>query len=404
MEKKIILIVGGGFGGVACALALAKDSRLYAKIMLVSDKPHLEYTPTLYQIVVGRSPLETCIPLSEIFSDGNVVCVADTIISVNLLEKKALGSSGSSYQFDYVVLALGSQTSYFNIPGLANFSLGFKSITEAVQLNRHILKLFNECKAPHGSADTKMHFVIVGAGASGVELAGELVCYTETLAKKYDIPKSLITIDLIEATSRILSSFLPTVALKVEKRLHGLGLNIFTNRPMQRAEVQELHLKGLTMKSDTIIWTAGTEPNELFAKIAGLTFDNKGRVIVDEYLRTRNFKHVFVVGDGAATPHSGMAQTAIREGTVAAKNIMNTLANSSLVIYEPKRPYYSLPVGPGWAATLIGPITVYGKIGWLLRKLANLRYFISILPFTKAIIVFRGGKILCKNCKICAPE
>ena len=173
---------------------------------------------------------------------------------------------------------------------------------------------------------------------------------------------------------------------------------------MQRAEVQELHLKGLTMKSDTIIWTAGTEPNELFAKIAGLTFDNKGRVIVDEYLRTRNFKHVFVVGDGAATPYSGMAQTAIREGTVAAKNIMNTLANSSLVIYEPKRPYYSLPVGPGWAATLIGPITVYGKIGWLLRKLANLRYFISILPFTKAIIVFRGGKILCKNCKICAPE
>src|SRR3989344_557220 len=322
MNEKNILIIGGGFGGVACALALAKSNHLSAKIVLVSDKSHLEYTPALYRVAAGHSLLETRIPLQMIFSDKNITCIIDTIISIDLSAKKASGNSGKSYQFDYVVLALGSQTAYFNIPGLADFSFAFKSITEAVWLNRHILKLFNECKAPHGSADTKMHFVIVGAGASGVELAGELVCYTETLAKKYDIPKSLITIDLIEATSRILSSFLPTVALKVEKRLHGLGLNIFTNRPMQRAEVQELNLKGLTMKSDTIIWTAGTEPNELFAKIAGLTFDNKGRVIVDEYLRTRNFKHVFVVGDGAATPYSGMAQTAIREGTVAAKNIM----------------------------------------------------------------------------------
>ena len=404
MADKNILIIGGGFGGVACALALAKDNHLPAKIILVSDKPHLEYTPALYLIVAGHSPLETCIPLSEVFSGKNITNITDTIESVDLSGKKALGSSGDFYQFDYIVLALGSQTAYFNIPGLADFSFGFKSITEAIWLNRHILKLFNECKAPHGSADTKMHFVIVGAGASGVELAGEMAFHTHILAKKFNIPRSLITIDLIEAASRILPSFPETVALKIEKRLHELGVNILTNRPMQKAEVQELHLEGLTMKSDTIIWTAGIEPNELFAKIAGLTFDDKGKVLVDEYLRAKNFNNVFVIGDGAATPYSGMAQTATRDGTTVARNIINSLANKPLVEYQPKRPYHSLPVGHGWATTLIGPIAVYGKIGWWLRKLADLRYFISILPFAKAIIAFRSGKTLCKNCKICAPE
>src|SRR3989338_197197 len=190
MDKKNILIIGGGFGGVACALALAKYKYLPAKITIVSDKPHLEYTPAIYRVVTGHSPLEVCIPLQEIFAGKKVVCITDTINNIDLSEKKASGSSKNSYKFDYVVLALGSQTAYFNISGLPEFSFGFKSITEAVRLNGHVLELFNECKHPHGSADVKMHFVVVGAGASGVELVEELASYTQTLAKKYDIPRS----------------------------------------------------------------------------------------------------------------------------------------------------------------------------------------------------------------------
>lgn len=404
MDRKNILVIGGGFGGVACALDLARCSHPSAKITLVSDKPHLEYTPALYRIVTGHSPLEVRIPLQEIFSSKNVACIIDTIISIDLQKRKALGSSGDYYQFDYVVLALGSQTAYFNIPGISEFSFGFKSITEALRLNRHILKLFNECKDPHGSADTKMHFIIVGAGASGVELAGELAGYTETLAKKYDIPKSLVAIDLVEAAPRILSSFPPAVASTVEKRLRGLGVNIFTDRQMFDEEMQSIHLKGLTMKTDTVIWTAGIEPNELYAKISGLAFDNRKKVLVDGYLRANNFKNVFVIGDGAATPHSGTAQTAIYDGKAVAQNIINTLEDKELVVYQPRRPYYSLPVGLLWAMTLLGSITLYGKIGWLFRKLADLRYFFSILSPIKAIVAFRSGKVLRQDCEICSSK
>ena len=404
MIEKNILIVGGGFGGVACALTLARHNHISAKITLVSDKPHFEYTPALYRVVTGHSPLEVCIPLSEIFPDNKVTSITDTITSLDLLEKKAFGSSGSTYQFDYVVLALGSQTTYFNLPGLAAFSFGFKSITEALRLKRHIHKLFEECKAPHANTDTKMRFVVVGAGASGIELSGELAGYTKILAKKHKIPKSTIAIDLIEANSYILPLFPENLTLKIKKRLQKLGVNIFKKKKMKREEVEKVYLKDLTMKTDTVIWTAGTKPNELYSKISVLVFDNKGKVLVDEYLRAKFFNFVFVAGDGAATPYSGMAQTAIREGTLAAQNIINMLDGKMLAVYKPKEPYYSFPVGPLWAATLIGPIAVYGKIGWLLRKLADLRYFTSILPFKKAITAFRSDKTLCENCKICTPE
>ena len=402
MNKKNILIIGGGFGGVACALSLARHKDTSLKITLVSDKPHFEYTPTLYRIVTGHSPLEVCIPLKEIFSGKNITCITDTITNIDLAGKKVFGSSGNFYQYDYIVLALGSQNTYFDLPGLAAFSFSFKSIVEASRLQRHIHKLFEQYETSHGNTNTEMHFIVVGAGASGVELAGELAGYTATLAKKHNVPKSLIVIDLIEASSRILPSFSEDVALKIKKRLHKLGVNIFTSRPILKEEVEKIYLKGLSMKSDTIIWTAGIKSNELYLKTSGFTFSNKEKVVVDEYLRSNNFKYAFVVGDGAATPYSGTAQTAIREGKVAAQNIINTLRDKMLAGYKPKRPYYSLPVGPNWAATLIGPLTIYGKIGWLLRKLADLRYFTSILSFKKVLVVFQNNKTLCNNCEICA--
>ena len=404
MNEKNILIIGGVFGGVACALALARHNHIPAKITLVSDKPHLEYTPALYRVVAGRSPLEVCIPLSEIFSGQNVVCITDTIKNIDLLGKKAIGSSGNFYQFDYVVIALGSQTTYFNLPGLDTFSFGFKSITEALRLNTHIHKLFANYKASQPNADTKMHFVIVGAGASGIELSGELAGYTKKLAKKHKIPSTIITIDLIEAAAHILPSFPEIFTSKIEKRLRKLRVNIFTNRQLEKEEVEKVYLKGMTVKTDTVIWTAGIEPNALYSKILGLSFDKKGKILTDEYLRAGNSDSVFIVGDGASTRYSGMAQTAIYEGKLTARNIVNGLNAKPLSIYKPKQPYYSFPIGPFWAATLIGPIAIYGRIGWLLRKMADLRYFFSILSVKKAIIVFRSGKSLCNNCKICSEK
>jgi len=401
-----VLIAGGGFGGISTALALEKEKNPNVEIMLVSDKPHFEYKPALYRVVTGRSPLEVCIPVSEIFGKKNITFVVDEIKGVDPLKKIVKCASGADYQFEYLVLALGSETAYFDIPGLENFSFGFKSISEAMRLKKHLHDLFVECKNQKGNIDEKislLQVVVVGAGPSGVELTGELAVFMKHLAQEYGVDQSLISVDLIEAAPRILPALSERVSKKVAHRLRHIGVNIFINRTMTKEEMEQISVRGMIMKTETVVWTAGVKPNHLYKSISGFSFDEKGRVIVDEFMRAKGFENVFVIGDGAATKNSGMAQAAIYDGQAAAKNISRLIVDKPLKAYRQKKVYYALPVGPGWASTSLGVITFHGSIGWLLRRLADFRYFLSILPFKKAVTVFRRGKNLCDTCGICEP-
>lgn len=406
MLKKV-LIVGGGFGGIAAALSLEKKKIKDLKITLVSNKPHFEYTAALYRVVTGRSPLEVCVPLSEVFKNRNVEVLIDSIKEINIERNITEGVSGSRYQFNFLVLALGSETAYFNIPGLEEFSFGFKSISEALRLKRHLHELFDISLKPETTPEGKLsllHFVVIGAGASGTELTAELAVYLKQLAQNHKVDPTLVTIDLIEGAPRIMPAFPPEVSAKIEKRLRSLGVNIFTNRPIMAEEMAKVSVRGMTLTTHTVIWTAGVKPNFLYQKIANFEFDKKGRIIVDEYLQAQGFKNVFVIGDGASTPFAGMAQTAAYDGQFVAGYIAANLENKIIEKYYPKKPYYSIPVGRGWAATLVGPITLYGWFGWILRRLADLRYFLSILPVDKAILAYRVEKTLCETCQICMPE
>ncbi|MBI2451029.1 MAG: NAD(P)/FAD-dependent oxidoreductase [Parcubacteria group bacterium] len=404
---KKVLIVGGGFGGIAAALELEKQLLSDVKITLVSNKPHFEYTAALYRVVTGKSPLQVCVPLSEIFRGKNIESVTDVIIGINFEKKIAQSQSGSRYQFDFLILALGSQTAYFNIPGLEKFAFGFKSITEALRLKRHLHELFVKASKLETSQDEKvslLHFVVVGAGASGVELAGELTIYAKTLAKNHQVDSSLITIDLIEGAGRVMPVFPSAISAKIEKRLRSLGINIFTNRPIIAEKLSKVEVRGMTLFSNTVIWTAGVQPNSLYKKISEFKFDKKGRILVDDYLRAQGLENIFIIGDSASTLHAGMAQTASYDGKFVARHIASLLQDKKLANYQPQKPYYSIPIGPGWAVTLIDGIAIYGRWGWLLRRLADLRYFLSILPISKAILAWRVDKTLCETCQICLPE
>lgn len=403
-ELKIV-IAGGGFGGITTALDLAKKNNLAAKVILVSDKPHFEYHPALYRVVTGKSPLEVCIPLNEIFGGENVELIEDKIVQVDLTKKKLLGASGSKYHFDYLVLAMGAETAYFDIPGLAEHSFGFKSITEALRLKNHLHQVFASCEtAPKEEKVCLVHIVIIGAGATGVELAGELGQYTKTLAKKHILDPSLITIDLIEAATRILPSLPEDISKKVEGRLRLQGVNIFVNRQVLAEEIEKVYLRDMEMKVKTVIWTAGVKLNQLYQQIAGLEFDKTGKVLVDEYLQAKNQKGIFVIGDAASTTYSGMAQTAISDGKTVAENISLAIQSKPLSKNKPKKPVTAIPVGAGWAAVSIGKIRIYGTLGWILRRLADLRFFASILPLRKALLAFQSSQTLCETCSVCLPE
>ena len=388
MLKKI-LIVGGGFGGIRTALNLAKQKLPDVQITLISDRAHFEFHPALFRVVTGHAPEEVSISLADIFAGKNVTLVQDTITDVVPGEKMLTGASGAQYSYEYLVLGLGSETDYFNIPGLAELSFGFTTIDQALKLRHHLHDVFRRCHE-EGTSEAKVcdaHIVIVGGGATGTELAGELAVYLRQLAKQYDFEPSLVTLDLIEAAPRLLGVVPERMSRRIAERLHKLGVNIFLNRSVIREEVETVFMKDMEMKTKTLIWAAGVKPNSLYCRIPGVSLTPKHRVEVDEFLQAKNLTGVFVIGDGASTPHTGMAQTALSDGAQVADIIAKKILGKTPLQYDDKSVVYAVPVGPHWAAVALGGMTFYGLPGWIMRQLADLRFFLSILPPTKALTV-----------------
>ncbi len=411
--NKRILILGAGFGGVATALKLARSGARNVSVTLISDKPHHEFTPGTYRIVTGTSPKKVCIPLSDIFSKSSVQTVCDSVTKIDIKGGQVACSSGAVHEYDVLVLALGTDTAYFDIPGLREFSYGFKTIPEAVALRRHIERLYADCHKLQPETETALqkdggeralcllHFVIVGAGPSGVEIAGELAACAQEFAGRYRVDRSLITIDLLESAAHILPSFPEKVAERISARLRSLGVNIFVNRALLAEEVEGIKVRGMTMKTETVIWTAGLIPNRLYRETEGLSLEKNGRVKVDTYLRAAGTENIFIAGDGAETPFAGMAQTAIVDGRSIGQNIARLVRNMPLKSYIPQKNHLALPVGAYWAATLFGPLSFYGISGWILRKTADIRYYLSILPLQTAVSTLFGKTP--SMCAVCDP-
>lgn len=406
MEQNRIVIIGGGFAGIAAALSLERKHLSNTKITLISDKPHFEYHAALYRLVSGSSPLEVCIPLNEVFFGKDVEIIEDKIVAIDKSAQFTSGVSGSRYEYDYLVLALGSETNYFGIPGLKEFSYGMKSITEALRLKQHVVETLLTCKIDFANKVEQIcdaNFVVIGAGATGVEMAGQLIVYARKMAADYGIDPSLVSVELIEGAPKILPALPKKFTDRIEHHLRGLGVNIFLNRSIEREECEEVYLKDMQIKARTVIWTAGVRANTLYETL-GFPVDKRGKVVVDEQLRPKDDAKIFIAGDGAATMYSGWAQTAFYDGRYIAEIIASTIEKRSFPVYTAKVPMNAIPAGPEWAGVLWGNFRIYGKVGWWLRRMADLRVFAAILPFGKALDVFRSGRSICDTCSICSVE
>lgn len=406
-QLKRLVIIGGGFAGIRVALDLARRKTPGLKITLISSKPHFEYYPTLYRVVTGRSALQVCIPLFEIFEGLNVEVIEDFITQVNLKDHVLSGGIGSPYAYDYLVLAPGAETGYFNIPGLPELSYGFKSIGEALKLRQHLhdtLTPSADSTTPQEKKVQAAHFMVIGGGPTGVEMSGELMQYAKKLARLHGSDQSMVTVDLIEAAPRLLPTMPADISNRVYDQLHRRGVNIFLNRTVIKEEVDELFLKDAQIKTNTVIWTAGVKTSRLIGLIEGLELDKRGRVVVDNHLQAKGHAHVYVLGDAASTLYAGLAQTADEDGAFVAQNIVHNLTKAKQTAYVPHRPIYAIPAGPGWAVVLWGETRIYGRIASLLRAAADFRYLLSILSPLKAWAVFSKHGVLSEDCPVCISE
>jgi NADH dehydrogenase len=403
-QEKNIVIVGGGFAGVACALELAKHAPKNCHITLISDKPHFEYHAALYRVVTGRSPLEVCILLDEIFKHTSVSVIQDTISAINEHDRVVQGTQNVTYPYDYLVLTLGSETTYYDTPGLEELSFGFKSIEEALKLKRHLHASFAACvTANKDEALCNTHLVVVGGGPSGTELAAELALYADKLARKHTIDPTLVTVELIQSPAHLVPMLPVEVTERIEARIRSLGVNVYVNRRLIKEEVAEVFLKDMRMNAKTVIWTAGVKPHQLYVKLTQAKTNEKGQIEVNKHLQIADQSPVYVGGDAAATKHSGMAQTALYDGTYIAKDIIARIENYPRPTYSPKQPIYSIPVGSNWAATVWGDKKFYGRVGWWLRRLLDLNVFLAILPWRKALLAFQSGSVVSEACPVCNP-
>ncbi len=398
-----IVIIGGGFGGVRAALDL-HNKRLPVCITLITDKPYLEYHAALYRVVTGHSPMEACIPYREIFDGTSVKVIIDKVATVDLRGNVVHGDSGFTYRFDSLVIAVGCETAYFGIPGVKEKSHGMKSANEALELKRHLHEIFeaaskhNESQAPSG------RIVIIGGGASGVELAGELAVYAKTIAKKHKLPSSMIAIDLIEAMPRLLPTLPESVSQRVLKRLQSLGVNVLLARKVLGEEDETVSLQDMQVQTKTVVWTAGLKASSLLSAIEGLIVDARGKAIVDDYLQSMGHDDVYVIGDAAATQYSGMAQTAVRDGAFVAECISRKMQNKTLYPSVPALPVYAMPVGSGWAVVVWGRWKVYGRLGWLLRRAADMKVYLSMLSPRRAVRAYLSGGTMTESCPVCCSS
>lgn len=388
-----VVIVGAGFAGLKAARELAKDRRF--QVTLVTDKLNFEYHAALYRTATGRSKLEVVVPLEQVLAHSSVDLVQDTAEKVNPESKQLLGKSGQVYPYDTLILALGVVTAYYGIAGLAEYSYGIKSTREALDLKRHL----HEELTTH---EMDSHFVVIGGGPSGVELAGELVAYLHQITRKHKVTKKF-QVDLVEAAPRILPALPEDQATKISDRLQTLGVKIFTDTAVKGETVNQLQLPDGQIDTHTVIWTAGVTNNPFF-KAQGTVFTlGKGdRVQVGPDLSAG--AGIYVLGDSAGSPKSGWAQTALYDGKFVASNLKRQLRGKKPLPYQPHQPVGAIPVGPKWAAVSAGNRRYYGLIGWWYRRWIDLKLFTGFMPLGKGIRVWLYGNQTEETCPVCAKR
>lgn len=386
-----VVIVGGGFAGVRTALSLANKKGMEVK--LISSQTYFEYHAALYRSATGRSPLEVAIPLRDFFGYAqNIEVLEDVVVGIDVDAKFVTGKGGSRYEYDSLVLAPGNVTEFYGIAGLKDYAYGVKTIHEALRLKRHLHDQLLQ-------AESEKNYVVIGAGATGVELSAELAAYLKKIRNKHKIQKSF-TVDLIEAGPRVLPAMPETFSKTVERRLKKLKIKMLFNMHVKSETIDGIQLPRGPLRSHTVVWTAGVINNPFFSRFPGVIRLGKAdRVEVNEYLQAAS--DIFVLGDSAATPYAGMAQTALHDAKFVADNLLRAAKQKPLLAYRPKRPIYAIPVGSRWAAVLWGNTTIIGRFGWVLRRLADLRLYLTFLPFTKALTAWRYGFVDEEVCPVC---
>jgi NADH dehydrogenase len=391
VSKHKVVIVGGGFGGIKLALELTEDRRF--QVTLISEQTHFSYYPSFYRTATGGRRMLSGIPLTEIFAGKHVHLLHDSVVDIDRQLRTVKTKVNHQIGYDALVLGIGVKTNYFNIKGLEQYSYGIKTIEDAEAFKHHIHRQMTQENKPD------LNYVVVGGGPTGVELAGVLPSYIKRVAKQHNLRPRKIHVDLIEAAPRLLPRMSKDLSRKVARQLRRTGVKLYLGTAVQAQTAEALMVNNKPIRSHTVVWTAGVMNHPFFAK-QGFQLARNGKVRVDQYLQAE--PGVYVIGDNADTPYSGMAQTALNDGKFVAMNLKRLAKQEEPKPYIAKKPIYVFPAGPGWAAVVWGQLRFYGRTGWLLRRLADFIGYHDYLPWKLAAKHWIAEPDEEESCPLCA--
>ena len=395
-DKKRVVIVGGGFGGLRLANKLRNSD---FQVVLVDRNNYHQFPPLIYQIAsAGIEPSSISFPFRKIFQRRKNFFYRMAEVRSIFPKHKIIQTSIGKVHYDYLVLAAGSTTNFFGNQHVEEEAMPMKNVSEAMGLRNALLDNFERALTCAGEQERRelLNVVIVGGGASGVEIAGALSEMKNfVLPKDYpDLPSNLMHIYLIEAGDRLLASMSRESSAKVERYLRSMGVDVQLGKMVTDYKDHRVVMKdGSSIPTRTFIWVSGVASQPV-GNLPETLLGRGRRIKVDAYNRVEGLDGVFCIGDQCimtadeAYPggHPQLAQVAIQQGTLLARNLVRLEAGEELVPFRYKNLGTMATVGRNRAVPELKKVKFGGFFAWFLWLAVHLRSILGVR--NKLVVLF----------------
>jgi NADH dehydrogenase len=393
-NQKRIVIIGGGFGGLKLARELSNAN--YQVVLLDKNNYH-QFQPLFYQVATaGLEPSAISFPFRKIFQNTkNIHIRIAEVLKINA-EAQQISTNIGIINYDYLVLAIGTNTNFFGNADLMKHASPMKSVSEALALRNTILKNYESALLVEDLETRKglLNMVIVGAGPTGVEVAGTLAEMKRfVLPKDYpELDFEMMQIHLLEGSPKVLNNMSDEASTKATEYLKKLGVQVSVNTRVKNYDGTNVYLADDTIiLANTLVWAAGVTGNT----IEGLNADameRANRIKVDRYNKVEGYSNIFAIGDIAfmkepnfANGHPQVAQVAIQQGNLLAKNFKRTLQNKPLQEFQYNDLGSMATIGRNKAVADLPRIKLQGFFAWLIWMFVHL---MSIVGLKNRVLIF----------------
>jgi NADH dehydrogenase len=385
-QAPLVVIVGGGFGGLAAAKGLKRSP---VNVLLIDRSNHHVFQPLLYQVATSvLAPGQIASPIRSLLSlQTNTSVMLGTVTGIDAASKEVIVDAadkvGLRISYDYLILATGAKHTYFGHDEFSAFAPGLKSLADAESLRSHLLEAFEKAEIEDDVERRRalLTFVMVGAGPTGVEIASAIAVMVRTSLRRdfRRIDPTSAQIILVDAGERPLATFSEKLSEAAMRRLTTLGVEVRLGVAVEVVDEEGVVMGNERIRAKTVVWTAGVAPSPA-GKWLGTTVDRAGRVRIDRDLTVPKHPEIFVIGDTASLdqggrPLPGVAQVALQQGKYAARSISRKVAGQS-----PLSPFRYFDkgnlavVGRNFAVLQSAGFELSGFVAWLVWAVIHIQF------------------------------